>query len=194
MELTETVTQAKNGQKLIFCRKVKCAAVEAFFCFGCWLLLLLHCLGLRCEAEVDNEAKKLVVDMLLKPPPPFKKLSVYKNIRKKPQLIVLLCTYHHLTDRLDKIICTAVDGVSMTREHNLSCKYIMKEPCLLFPPMFSHTEQTTQPLVMHSFVTSNLLPLGYEAQHRMSEQKRRREGGRESVLYLENDKNSYICG
>lgn len=89
---------------------------------------------------------------------------------------------------MDKIICTAVDGVSMTREHNLSCKYIMKEPCLLFPPMFSHTEQTTQPLVMHSFVTSNLLPLGYEAQHRMSEQKRRREGGRESVLYLENDK------
>lgn len=78
------------------------------------------------------------------------------------------------------------------------CKYIMKEG-LLSPSIFSHT-QTTQPLVMHSFVTSNTLPLGYEAQHRMSESERERETKTETtkrergriVVYVDKNK-IHIC-
>lgn len=61
---------------------------------------------------------------------------------------------------------------------------------LLSPSTFTHThtEQTTQPLVMHSFVTSNPLPLGYETQHRMSERERQRQ--RQRIL---KERESFLC-
>lgn len=67
------------------------------------------------------------------------------------------------------------------------CKYVMK---VSYPLQHSHThtEQTTQPLVMHSFVTSNPLPLGYETQHRMSERERQRQ--RQRIL---KERESFLC-
>lgn len=58
VKLTETMTQPWNGQKLIFCRKVKWVVTffshsRGCFCFGHWLLLLFYCWCLLLLAEVN---------------------------------------------------------------------------------------------------------------------------------------------
>lgn len=65
------------------------------------------------------------------------------------------------------------------RVHKLALKLDCERPKSLHrPSKLPQTQQTTQLLVMHSFVTSKSLPLGYEAQHRMPQQGRQRESER----------------
>lgn len=94
---------------------------------------------------------------------------------------------HHIRDRPDKIThAVAIGGMcGFSRTGCRNCRasalhYERTKSPILFDVhthalTLTHTEQTTQPLVMHSFVTSNSLPLGYEAQHRMSERDTKAE-------------------
>lgn len=53
--------------------------------------------------------------------------------------------------------------------------------------------QSRQPLVMHSFLTSNSLPLGFEAQHRMCEGRDKGRDNKEEKTILQKNMKFDIC-